>query len=92
LAARYEVYYYFHKKECDFVTLDHGKLFGAYQVCAELTEQNHNRELEGLSQTMSKLGISRGFVLTFNIDQEIDYNGFKISILPVWKWLLSEYL
>jgi len=43
-----EIYYFFDKKECDFVVFQRGKLMGLYQVCWQLGPDNMDRELNGI--------------------------------------------
>jgi len=35
------------------------------------------------------LGLRKGFVLTFDHEEQLNREGIKIEIKPVWKWLLE---
>lgn len=88
LKRRYsEIYYFKEKSECDFVVK--GKDFEAIQVCYDLREDNKERELAGLTEAMKKLRLCSGILLTYDNEEELNVEGKKIMIKPVWKWLLE---
>lgn len=82
----YEIYYFKDKRECDFIVKERKKDMRAFQVCSLITPENREREFEGLKEAMDKLHIKCGTILT--LDQE--ESDEKISVIPVWKWLLQE--
>lgn len=84
-----EIFYYSEKKECDFVIKEGTKIIQAFQVCYDLTEENKERELSGLSEAMDKFKLKEGMILTNSQEEEIKLKGRKIIVKPVWKWLLS---
>ncbi len=85
-----EIYYFSEKGECDFVLRDKTKIKTAVQVCYDLNEKNKNREINGLIEAMNKFKLKKGFILTYNQDDELTINNKKIIIKPVWQALLSE--
>jgi hypothetical protein len=89
LLKKGNVFYYHHKKECDFLLEENDKLTQAIQVCWWVNEQNEQRECEGLLSAMSELSIENGFILTYDQEEEIIYKTKKIQLIPVWKWLLK---
>jgi predicted AAA+ superfamily ATPase len=40
---------------------------------------------------MKHFKIKKGLILTYNQEQEIKEEKYKIQVIPVWKWILSEY-
>jgi hypothetical protein len=74
--------------ECDFIIKKGLKIVAAYQVCSELNLNNKKRELDGLTGAMKEFDLKQGVILTESTEEEIIVNGFKINIIPVWKWLL----
>lgn len=84
---RAECFYYKGRRECDFVVKEGTKLKAAIQVCWELTQKNESREFRGLREAMTALDIREGFILTNDEDNELTFEGIKIRIMPVWKWL-----
>ncbi len=78
-----EIYYFKEKNECDFIT--RGKETAAFQVCSELTEDNKQREIDGLKEAMKKIRTKKGTILTLNQEDSIG----PIQVIPVWKWLTA---
>lgn len=82
-----KIFYFQEQRECDFVVEVKGGL-SAYQVCYELTEENKEREVDGLVVCCKQLGLKKGFILTFDQEEKLNKEGINIEIVPVWKWLL----
>jgi predicted AAA+ superfamily ATPase len=61
----------------------------AIQVCWELTGRNEKREIAGLVGACSSLGLTSGIILTYDQDEAREMDELKISVRPVWKWLLE---
>ncbi|CAA6804739.1 MAG: Unknown protein [uncultured Sulfurovum sp.] len=72
-------------KECDFY-LD-GKL---YQVSYDIEdEQTKKREFEGLRYFAEKLGKERGYLVTYDGDEVVEYKGLEIEIVSLDKFLIE---
>jgi hypothetical protein len=85
-----EVYYFEEKQECDFIVKDgEGAGFAAFQVCQELTDENRRRETGGLIAACRRLNVTEGTILTDDQESEEEAEGIKISVLPVWRWLVG---
>jgi len=83
--------FYFRKEgECDFIVKDQQGRLSAIQVCFELNENNKERELKGLLEAMKKTRTSSGLILTYGQEDELVLEQRKITIKPVWKWLLEQ--
>ncbi len=87
-----EMYYFKDKNECDFVIGGSGRPTHAIQVCWELTERNEKREIAGLVEACTFLGLPSGTILTYDQEEERRSKGLEISVLPAWKWLISDDL
>ncbi|MFO7535468.1 MAG: ATP-binding protein [Kiritimatiellia bacterium] len=85
-----EVFYFKDRGECDFLIKQGQKLDAAIQVTWTLTDLNRERELNGLADAMSAHRLSSGLVLTYDQDEELTYKGHKVTVTPVWKWLLRK--
>jgi len=86
-----EVFYFEEKQECDFVVKEgEGTRFAAFQVCRELTDANRPRETGGLAAACRRLDVTEGTILTDDQESEEDADGIKISVRPVWRWLLEN--
>ena len=88
LLKKGKVFYYSRKHECDFLLEENNTLTQAVQVCWWVNEQNIQRECDGLLSAMSELSIKKGFILTYDQEEEITYKTKKIELIPVWKWVL----
>jgi len=83
--------YYSNRRECDFIVRDVDSMnLQAIQVCWTLTTGNRERELRGLLAAMQKLSISQGLILTYDEEEILPAApGQRITVMPVWKWLLE---
>ena len=81
-----DIFYFQQKRECDFVIRENGKVTAVIQVCAQLNEENKEREMGGLTDAMKKLKVPQGVILTLN--QEDSWE--NVRIIPTWKWLLER--
>jgi len=86
-----ETYYFKNRYECDFIIKQGPRPTHAIQVCWELTDRNEKREVAGLVDACGLLNLTSGTILTYAQDEKREKNGLKISVLPVYKWLLEEY-
>jgi predicted AAA+ superfamily ATPase len=41
-----------------------------------------------MASAMKELELDKGLILTYDEDDEIEYKGLKVDVVPVWKWLL----
>ncbi|MBI2548461.1 ATP-binding protein [Candidatus Woesearchaeota archaeon] len=82
---------YFAKEiyECDFIVRQGAAIVEAFQVTETLTN-NKDREIQGLLETMTRFRLKEGTVITQDQEDVVREKGKKITILPLWKWLLLE--
>lgn len=85
-----EVYYFKNKHECDFVIRKNQKITEAIQVTQEINRENKDREINGLFEAIKKFNLNNGIILTYDQEQEIIKEKKKITVKPIWKWLLEE--
>ncbi len=86
-----EVYFHQQKKECDFIIKQGLQITQAIQVSRSLQDQHtKTREIAGLMEAMKSYGLQEGLILTEDEEYEIDSDGLKITVKPVWKWLLEK--
>lgn len=84
-----EIYYHNKNKECDFVIKEKTQIVAAIQVCWSVhAADTRKRELEGLLDAMLEYELDKGLILTESEEEEIIIDHMRISIIPVWKWLL----
>jgi predicted AAA+ superfamily ATPase len=82
------VYFYNRGIEVDFYIPD---ACTAIQVCYSLdnSEGTFEREVKALLKITEVLECSRLLIVTRDSEREMETNGRKIEIIPVWKWLLN---
>lgn len=91
LRRELEVYYHQQNKECDFVIKEGLEITGAIQVSRSLQdEETKKREIAGLTEAMKVHGLKEGLILTEDEESDTEAEGFKISVKPVWKWMLEK--
>jgi hypothetical protein len=49
-------------------------------------------DLNVVPEAMDTFGLEKGMILTHDQQEERETSGKKISMLPVWKWLLQKML
>lgn len=84
-----DVYYWKNKYECDFLSVQGEVAKEAIQVCYELTDQNKDREVNGLIETMEEFKLKEGLIITGDLEGEEREVDKKIVYKPLWKWLLE---
>src|SRR3989344_3452722 len=84
-----EIFYFQEDKECDFIIKYREKIIAAIQVCYEFNEDNKDREIKGLLEALKKFKLKEGLILTYDQEDEFKIEEKKITIKPVWKWLLE---
>jgi predicted AAA+ superfamily ATPase len=84
-----ELYYFREKGECDFVVKENNLVTNAIQVCAEVSQDNLPRELNGLVEALTFFNLEEGIIITMNQEDEIIRNEKKIKLIPAWKWFLT---
>jgi len=85
-----EIYFHKDKKECDFILREGNQIVQAIQVTTNLSDEEvKNREINGLVEAISSYNLQEGLILTENEQASMEVNGFLITIIPIWKWLLS---
>ena len=84
-----ELYYFDDKGECDFIAMKQGTVTEIIQVCYELNPDNLKRELNGLLKAMKFFKQEKASIVTFADSDYIESEGFKIEVIPAYKYLYS---
>jgi uncharacterized protein len=86
-----EIYFHKDKKECDFIIREGYQITQAIQVTTNLSnEETRQREIAGLIEAMKSYNLSEGIILTENEQNTLEIEGWRILVIPIWKWLLSN--
>jgi predicted AAA+ superfamily ATPase len=84
-----EVYYHTGNSECDFLIKEGLKITEAIQVAWTISDENRERELNGLAEALYEYGLTRGLVITHDSEDIIDFKEKQITLIPCWKWLME---
>lgn len=91
LMRRYKEIWFYKSKdnfEVDFVVKN--DFLQLYQVCYSLqNEETMHRETRGLIAAMKELNAQHATIITYNEGDTLHTNGYTISVLPAWKWLIQ---
>ena len=79
-----DIYFFNDQTECDFI-VKVGKKYIPIQVTFELTNDNYDREVNGLKTAMKNLSAHSGYIITFDSEEKVLDN--NITIVPLWKFL-----
>ncbi|MBP1646171.1 MAG: hypothetical protein H6Q16_1746 [Bacteroidetes bacterium] len=82
-----EIYYYQDKGECDFLVFEKGKIISAVQVCYKITNENFEREYNGLLQAMKVFDLKTGTIVTLNSQDIFEKDGLTINLVPAHIYL-----
>lgn len=82
-----EIFYFQEKGECDFVVKEKNKITKAIQVCYELSEENKEREINGLLEAMKEFKLKKGIIITYSQEDTLKIKDRIIKLIPAWKWL-----
>lgn len=87
-----EIYYYSDtKKECDFIIKENLRITEAIQVTKSTeNETTKQREINGLVEAIKKFKLSKGLILTEDEFEDTTHKNLKITIRPIWFWLLNK--
>ena len=85
-----ELYYFDDKGECGFIAMKQGVVKEIIQVCYELNPDNLKRELNGLLEAMKFFKQERATIVTFSDSDLIEEDGFKIDVIPAYKYLVNS--
>ena len=86
-----DIYFYKDKFECDFIVKHGLDVTEAIQVTVSLSdEKTRKREIRGLMDCCEKFGLQSGLIVTLDRAEEIEINGIKIRVVPLYRWLLVE--
>ncbi|MGQ4834514.1 MAG: ATP-binding protein [Candidatus Asgardarchaeia archaeon] len=88
----YNIFYYqVDEREIDFVVKDRISVKSLINVCYDPEEKNtYKREVEELLLGMKEVGISKGYIITWEYEEKIKQGDKEIEFIPAYKWLLSE--
>ncbi|MGI0141058.1 MAG: ATP-binding protein [Candidatus Micrarchaeales archaeon] len=84
-----KIFYFKGKHECDFLIKKGNNIEAAIQVSYALTEDNKDREFEGLIEALDKFKLDEGLILTYDQEDDFSIRGKRIIVRPAWKWAVE---
>ena len=81
------IFYFQAKGECDFVVLEKNTITKAIQVCFTITNDNFEREINGLKEAMQTFNLSYGQIITLNQADKFVEKGRTIELVPAYVFL-----
>ncbi len=89
LKRRYgdDIFYYKRLYETDFYVSEEQLLIQvSYTISGYDTRK---RELHALKSAMKELGLKEAMIITYDEEEIIIEDNYKINVVPVWKWVLD---
>ena len=80
------LYYYNKNIEVDFFVPD--EKIGVQVSYSIDDSETRERELKALAALNNFIPLNRALVITKNTEEIVEYQGLKIEIIPIWKWIL----
>ena len=77
-----DIFYFQAKGECDFVVLEKNTITKVIQVCLKITNENFEREFNGLKEAMQSFKLSYGQIVTLNQSDKFVENEMTIELVP----------
>ncbi len=93
MSLQSEIYYWKSGRayEVDFVLLKNLKPSVLIQVTYDTSDdQTRRREERALLKAMDEFHLRKGYIINWDLDEEVEKENKKIIYLPAWKFLLSE--
>jgi len=88
LRRKKEIYYNKNGNECDFLIKNGIVISEAIQATYEINNKTKDREVQGLISALKKYNLKEGTIITRDQEETSTIDGYKIKIVPIYKWLL----
>lgn len=75
------IFYYKDRGECDFIAIEKNTVKEAIQVCLTITNENFDREYNGLLEAVQNLGLKQGTIVTLNQSDTFEKDGIIIRMI-----------
>lgn len=87
-----KISYFSEGYECDFVLQTEEYIELLIQVCWSLADNDTlNRELRGIKTAADMTGCRNCVIVTFDEEDELEYDGLLVKVIPAWKWLGNTF-
>lgn len=83
-----DISYYDNGGECDFIVRERHAVTSAIQVCMKLTDDNKEREINGLMKAMKQFNLPEGIIVTESERDTLEFEGGVIRLIPFYEFAL----
>ncbi|MBN1761429.1 MAG: ATP-binding protein [Chitinispirillaceae bacterium] len=92
MRRRYDtLFYHIDKFECDFIAREGNSVTQCFQACWSIQKkETAEREIRGLLAALHTYNLDRGTILTENEHADLERDGKKIAVRPLWYFALEE--
>lgn len=84
-----QLFYFKDKYECDFIMMANNKAKMAIQVCAEIHNDNQDRELNGLNEAMRFFKLKKGVIVTLNQKDTLKTEAGLVELIPYRDFIIQ---
>jgi len=84
-----DIFYFQAQGECDFIVLEKNTVTKALQVCYQITDENFEREYNGLKEAMLSFNLTYGQIVTFNQSEKFTDKGITIELISANVFLFN---
>lgn len=81
-----DISYFDDDGECDFIVKDRHAVTAAVQACIKLTDENKDRETNGLLRAMERLSFNSGTIVTYAQRDRLVFGDRTIDVIPFSEW------
>ena len=85
----WDISYFDDGGECDFVVRDRHAVVAAVQACTYVTDEDLERERDGLLAAMERFDLPKGTIVTIDQRDTLVVDGRTIDVVPFWDWQMS---
>lgn len=84
------IFYFKGRSECDFVVMEKNKVTRLVQVCTQITDENFNREYNGLKEAMDALELTEGTIVTMDQTDRFEQDEKIVRVIPAHEYLTKS--
>ena len=81
-----DICYFDDDGECDFIIRNRHAVTAAVQACVKLTDEDRDREINGLLRAMDAFSLASGTIVTEDQRDRLVFGKRHIDVVPFWDW------
>ena len=81
-----DISYFDDDGECDFILRRRHAVSAAVQACVRLTDEDKDREIDGLLKAMETFDLPSGTIVTEDQRDRLTFGKRHIDVIPFWDW------